>query len=155
MRQVAIAALPWLPGTPRAVFWLPCRAHNRRADFQSPASFSTSFRFRPRSSSVDPITANNDRLQSTTKPAIRGVGVDERESKNRTLFTWSWVIALGALGTYGFHIPFFSSGFEFFPGTRGDARAAVYLVEHWYQVFLGRGDLLSPGMFYPLKASLR
>jgi hypothetical protein len=104
---------------------------------------------------VDPITANNDRLQSTTKLAIPGVGIDGRESKGETLFTWSLVTALGALGTYGFHIALFSSAFELFPGTRGDARASIYLVEHWYQVLLGRGDRLSPGMFYFLKGSLR
>jgi hypothetical protein len=80
--------------------------------------------------------------------------VHDQSFKGRTLLTWSLVITLGTLGTCGFHIPLFFSGFELFPGSRGDGRASVYLVEHWYQVLLGNGDLFSPGMFYPVKGSL-
>ena len=70
------------------------------------------------------------------------------------LLTWSLALSLGALGTCLFHIALFSSGFELFPGDRGDARTFVYLAEHWYQVFSGHGDLLSPAMFHPVKGSL-
>ncbi len=61
---------------------------------------------------------------------------------------------LGTLGTCLFHIPVFSSGFDYFPGDRGDARAFVYIAEHWYQALQGHADLLSPGMFHPVKGTL-
>ena len=70
------------------------------------------------------------------------------------LLTWSLALSLGALGTCLFHIALFSSGFELFPGDRGDARHFVYFAEHWYQVLLGHGELLSPAMFHPVKGSL-
>jgi hypothetical protein len=78
------------------------------------------------------------------------------QRKGQTLLIWSLALILGALGTWRFHIDIalFSSGFDLFPGDRGDARAFVYLAEHWYQVLQGHGDLLSPGMFYPVKGSL-
>jgi hypothetical protein len=83
-------------------------------------------------------------------------GRNERRGlrKGRTLLIWSLALTLGALGTWQFHIALFSSGFDLFPGDRGDARAFVYLAEHWYQALLGHSDLLSPGMFYPVKGSL-
>ncbi|MCI0562918.1 MAG: hypothetical protein MN733_30930, partial [Nitrososphaera sp.] len=83
-------------------------------------------------------------------------GRNERrgQGKGRRLLTWSLVLTLGALGTYQFHIALFSSGFDLFPGDRGDARSFVYLAEHWHQALLGHGELLSPGMFYPVKGSL-
>ncbi|MGH7801691.1 MAG: hypothetical protein ACREOW_13880 [Thermodesulfobacteriota bacterium] len=76
------------------------------------------------------------------------------KGKGRRLLTWSLVLSLGALGAWQFHSALFSSGFDLFPGDRGDARSFVYLAEHWYKVLLGHGDLLSPGMFYPVKGSL-
>lgn len=76
------------------------------------------------------------------------------KGKGRRLLTWSLVLSLGALSAWQFHSALFSSGFDLFPGDRGDARSFVYLAEHWYQVLLGHGDLLSPGMFYPVKGSL-
>jgi hypothetical protein len=30
----------------------------------------------------------------------------------------------------------------------------VYLVEHWYQVFRGQAEALSPSMFYPVKGTI-
>jgi hypothetical protein len=77
-----------------------------------------------------------------------------RQGIGRRLLAWSLVLTLGALGTYQFHIAIFSSGFDLFPGDRGDARSFVYLAEHWHQVLIGHGDLLSPSMFYPVKGSL-
>lgn len=63
-------------------------------------------------------------------------------------------VALGILGVIGLHFAQFSSGFDRIPGDEGDARSFVYLAEHWYQVFQGRADWLSPGMFYPVQATL-
>lgn len=74
--------------------------------------------------------------------------------KWRSFLTWSLVLVLGALGTCLFHIALFPSGFDYFPGDRGDARAFVYIAEHWYQALQGHADLLSPGMFYPVKGTL-
>jgi hypothetical protein len=58
------------------------------------------------------------------------------------------------LGTVAWHSSLFSSGFDRMPGDRGDARANVYLVEHWYQVFRGHAEAFSPGMFYPVKGTI-
>jgi hypothetical protein len=63
-------------------------------------------------------------------------------------------LVLGVLGTAAWHRPLLASGFDRMPGDRGDARAYVYLVEHWYQVFRGQAELLSPGMFYPVKGTI-
>jgi hypothetical protein len=46
------------------------------------------------------------------------------------------------------------SSFDVIPGNIGDARFLLYLCEHWYQVFTGRADWLSPGMFYPQAGAL-
>lgn len=48
----------------------------------------------------------------------------------------------------------FSSGFDLFPGPRGDTRLIAYLCEHWYQALQGKEALLSPSMFYPAKGTL-
>ena len=58
------------------------------------------------------------------------------------------------LGTAAWQRTLFASGFDRLPGDQGDARATVYLVEHWYQVFRGQAELLSPGMFYPVKGTI-
>jgi hypothetical protein len=63
-------------------------------------------------------------------------------------------LVIGTLGTAAWHRPLLASGFDRMPGDRGDARLYVYLVEHWYQVFRGQAELLSPGMFYPVKGTL-
>jgi hypothetical protein len=80
--------------------------------------------------------------------------VDTALKVRQRLLTWSFALSLGVLGTYLFHIALFSSGFELFPGDHGDARFFVYLAEHWYQVLLGHGELLSPAMFHPAKGTL-
>jgi hypothetical protein len=80
-----------------------------------------------------------------------GKDIDVSKSQVR-----AWLVALGAsaLGIgLVYHVQF-SSGFDLFPGPRGDTRLAAYLLEHWYQVLSGRGELLSPGMFYPVKGTL-
>jgi hypothetical protein len=61
---------------------------------------------------------------------------------------------IGALGTWLFHIVQFSSGLDVFPGDRGDSRLITILLEHWYQVFQGTNEWLSPPMFYPVKGVL-
>jgi hypothetical protein len=60
----------------------------------------------------------------------------------------------GILGTAAWDRSLLTSGFDRLPGDRGDARASVYLVEHWYQVFRGQAEPLSPGMFYPVKGTI-
>lgn len=63
-------------------------------------------------------------------------------------------LALGLLGTAAWHRPLLASGFDRLPGDRGDARQFVYLAEHWYRVFRGQAELLSPSMFYPVKGTI-
>ncbi|HEU4509587.1 MAG TPA: DUF4214 domain-containing protein, partial [Pyrinomonadaceae bacterium] len=69
-------------------------------------------------------------------------------------FLWPWAIAAGLVGLWLFHIPQFASGFDKFPGDRGDARLVVYLMEHWYQVFHGLASWRSPSMFYPAEGTI-
>jgi hypothetical protein len=63
-------------------------------------------------------------------------------------------LCLGIAGTLQYHLAQFSSGFDTFFGDRGDPRGVVFFCEHWYQSFLGKANLLSPGLFYPTKGTL-
>jgi hypothetical protein len=69
--------------------------------------------------------------------------------------TLRWISALfiGFVGLCQFHLPQFDSGFDTFPGDRGDARLVAYLMEHWYRVFCGNENWLSPQMFYPVQGT--
>lgn len=60
----------------------------------------------------------------------------------------------GLVALWLFHIPQLASGFDKFPGDRGDARLVVYLMEHWYQVFQGMASWRSPSMFYPAEGTI-
>lgn len=68
----------------------------------------------------------------------------------------AWLIAavFGVLGTIQYHLGQFTTRFDTFFGDRGDARGFVYFLEHWYQAFQGKTNLLSPGIFYPVKGTL-
>jgi hypothetical protein len=46
---------------------------------------------------------------------------------------------------------FLTSRFDHIAGNFGDARLAIYLHEHWFNVFRGREAWLSPPFFYPAK----
>ncbi len=80
-------------------------------------------------------------------PAVRFVS-------QSTLKGWLWALGIGILGLWQFHIPQFASGFDKFPGDRGDARLVAYLMEHWHQVFQGTSPWRSPEMFYPVQGTL-
>ncbi len=67
---------------------------------------------------------------------------------------WFLALVVGAVGIGLVHRHQFSSGFDLFPGPRGDTRLIAYLCEHWYQTLQGRAALLSPAMFYPAKGTL-
>jgi hypothetical protein len=72
----------------------------------------------------------------------------------QALASWLPVLLVGFIGTWLFHITQFASRFDIFPGDRGDGRLVTYLLEHWYQVFKGNDNWLSPRMFYPVKGTL-
>lgn len=74
--------------------------------------------------------------------------------RRKNLLTWLIVLCLGIIGTVQYHLAQFSSRFDTFFGDRGDARGIVYFCEHWYQGFLGKANLFSPGLFYPTKGTL-
>lgn len=74
--------------------------------------------------------------------------------RSRNILSWFFVLAIGGLCTWQFHRAQFSSNFDSFFGNRGDARYITYLMEHWYQAILGKTNLLSPAMFYPVKGVL-
>ncbi len=63
-------------------------------------------------------------------------------------------MSLGLLGTVQYFLAQFSTRLDRFFGDRGDARGFVYFCEHWYQAFQGKTNLLSPGIFYPVKGTL-
>ena len=74
--------------------------------------------------------------------------------KARLTRTEMLALVIGIVGTAAWHRPLLASGFDRIPGDLGDARANVYLVEHWYQVFRGHAELVSPSMFYPVKGTI-
>ncbi|MGH9900443.1 MAG: hypothetical protein ACRD68_01240 [Pyrinomonadaceae bacterium] len=65
-----------------------------------------------------------------------------------------FALAAGALGTFQYHLAQFTTSFDTFFGDRGDARGVVALCEHWYLSLRGKAELLSPGMFYPVKNTI-
>ncbi len=68
----------------------------------------------------------------------------------------AWVAALlvGLLVTILLHRHQVASGFDLFPGPRGDTRQTAYVCEHWYRVLQGKVELLSPTIFYPVRGTL-
>jgi hypothetical protein len=70
------------------------------------------------------------------------------------LGTWAAAVGVGGIGLWSLYSAQFQSGFDRFPGPRGDTRLIAYLLEHWYQTLSGRSSLLSPEMFYPVKKTL-
>jgi hypothetical protein len=70
------------------------------------------------------------------------------------LVTWIMAGGVGAVGVWWLYSAQFRSGFDRFPGTRGDTRLIAYLLENWYQALSGHASVLSPGMFYPLRHTL-
>jgi hypothetical protein len=77
-----------------------------------------------------------------------------RRSTRGSARAWALALLLGALATWLLHRHQFASGFDLFPGPRGDTRLIAYLCEHWYQVLHGKAQLLSPSMFYPVEGTL-
>src|SRR5437867_2858617 len=68
---------------------------------------------------------------------------------NRRLAELAAVVAVGLL-LLGWFVKYtVTSWFDAIPGNIGDAKFLLYICEHWYQVFTGRADWLSPGIFYP------
>jgi hypothetical protein len=76
------------------------------------------------------------------------------QPQRHRLLAWSLALLVGALGTWLVHRHQFASGFDLFPGPRGDTRLVAYLCEHWYQALRRQTELLSPLMFYPVKGTL-
>src|SRR6185369_12328399 len=76
------------------------------------------------------------------------------KSTSRRVLPWLFVFAVGAAATFQVYHSQFASGFDLFPGPRGDTRLCAYLIEHWYQYISGHADLRSPAMFYPVKSTL-
>lgn len=93
---------------------------------------------------------------SEHKVALGQTLVAGKDSDVRGSQLQAWLVAFGAsaVGTWLVYHVQFSSGFDLFPGPKGDTRLTAYLLEHWYQVLSGHGELLSPGMFYPVKGAM-
>jgi hypothetical protein len=76
------------------------------------------------------------------------------QPSSHRLLAWCSALLIGALGTWLLHRHQFASGFDLFPGPRGDTRQTAYICEHWYQALRGNAELLSPAIFYPVKGTL-
>ncbi|HEY0762552.1 MAG TPA: DUF4214 domain-containing protein [Pyrinomonadaceae bacterium] len=68
--------------------------------------------------------------------------------------SFALVVLFGVVGTIQYHAAQFFSGFDTFPGDRGDARGFLYFCEHWFRALSGKASLLSPAVFYPAKGTL-
>jgi hypothetical protein len=86
--------------------------------------------------------------------SLRCCGKIRFEGKTKKWLVWMLASTAGIVGLWQVYHSQVSSGFDLFPGPRGDTRLSAYLIEHWYQVLLGRADWLSPAMFYPVKGTL-
>lgn len=87
------------------------------------------------------------------KGVFRALNATPQPASHR-LLAWCSALLVGALGTWLVHRYQFASGFDLFPGPRGDTRQTAYLCEHWYQALRGKAELLSPAIFYPVKGVL-
>jgi len=85
---------------------------------------------------------------------MRPSNFNQITKRSKNLLAFSIVVCLGIVGTVQYHLAQFCSRFDTFFGDRGDPRGIVYFCEHWYQAFLGKANLLSPGLFYPIKGTL-
>jgi len=74
--------------------------------------------------------------------------------RNRSIAASGAALMIGAAFTWHAYRFTLASGFDLFPGPRGDTRLTAYLVEHLYQVALNRAHFLSPAMFYPVTGTL-
>ena len=92
-----------------------------------------------------------ERIPSEVQNGRAEIRERKRGSK---LLMWLFALAANTIATWQVYHFQFSSGFDLFPGPRGDTRLTVYLVEHWYQALSGHATLLSPAMFYPVKGTL-
>jgi hypothetical protein len=78
----------------------------------------------------------------------------ETSKRPRQWRAWSWALLVGVVVTVCVHRHQFRSGFDLFPGPRGDTRLSAYVCEHWYRALHGQEELLSPPIFYPVKGTL-
>ncbi len=76
------------------------------------------------------------------------------QPRRRQFLAWLLALAVGALALWLEHRRQFSSGFDLFPGPRGDTRLIAYLCEHGYQALRGKAEWLSPAMFFPAQGTL-
>ena len=74
--------------------------------------------------------------------------------RNRSIVASGAALIIGAAVAWHVYRFTLASGFDLFPGPRGDTRLTAYLVEHLYQVALNRAHFLSPAMFYPVTGTL-
>lgn len=90
-----------------------------------------------------------------TPSAVQNGRAEIRERKRGDrLLIWLFALAANTIGTWQVYHSQIASGFDLFPGPRGDTRLTAYLVEHWYKALSGHATLISPAMFYPVKGTL-
>jgi len=76
------------------------------------------------------------------------------ELRHQRWIPWLGALLVGGFATILFHRHQFASGFDLFPGPRGDTRVSAYVCEHWYRVLQGKVALFSPTIFYPVRGTL-
>jgi len=67
---------------------------------------------------------------------------------------WTFYAVAAAVGIMASGLSFaefLTSRFDHIAGNFGDARLIIYLHEHWYNVYRGREEWLSPPFFFPVK----
>ena len=92
--------------------------------------------------------------QEASPATVQSEGEVREGGRNGKLFVWFFALTANTIVTCQVYHSQIFSGFDLFPGPRGDTRLIAYLVEHWYQTLSGHATFLSPSMFYPVKGTL-
>jgi hypothetical protein len=74
----------------------------------------------------------------------------------KTMKCLKWLIVLlpPLFGFWAFHHYEFQTHFRFMQGERGDNRAFIFILEHWFRAFQGKESLASPLYYYPVRGTL-
>ena len=97
------------------------------------------------------------RAVSNVPTQVTTVSLAAPLASTRHATTWEWlvVVALPVLAMATIHLPAMSSALAIAPGDEGDARIMVFLLESMMRGLLAGGhNVLSPGMFFPVRGVL-
>jgi hypothetical protein len=75
-------------------------------------------------------------------------------TESRDYASWLVPVFVWAFGAAIFFRQQITSNFDLISGSIGDARLIIFINEHWFRVFSGLTEFLSPTLFYPLQGTL-